>query len=68
MLKKKVQIIENVLYHILVNGEILTWKVVYFLFGSKLNKLLANVRRNGSKLLIFLSGTGLRNSCLTYFN
>ena len=39
-----------------------------FPFGSKLTIILENVRRNVSKLPIFLTVARLRNSCLPYFN
>jgi len=65
--QKGVQITVCVLDYILVNEENLTWTVVYFLFGSTLTNTVAN-GRNTSKLLIFLTGAGLPNSCLTYFN
>jgi hypothetical protein len=66
--KRVVQITVSVLYHILVNGENFTRTVVYFLFGRPLTNILQNGRRCVSKLLILLSGPGLSNSCLPYFN
>jgi hypothetical protein len=65
--QKVVQITVCVLHHILVNDESLIWTVIYFLFGSTETKILANDSRNVSKLLIFLDGATLRNSCFTYF-
>ena len=52
--KNVMQITIRILYHILENGENLTWTVVYFLFGSTLTNILANGRRNVSKFLILL--------------
>jgi len=66
--QKVVQITVGVLYHILVNGENLTWKFAYFLFGSTLTNIHENGRRSLSKLLIILIVARPRNSCLTYFN
>ena len=50
------------------NCENLIWSVIYFLFGRTLNKNLANGSRNLSKLLINLTGAGLRTSFLKYFS
>ena len=57
-----------VLHHILGNDEHLNWTVLCFFFGSMMTKILANDRRNVSKLLIFLTGAGLRTYCLTNSN
>jgi hypothetical protein len=46
----------------------LTWNFAYLLFDSKLNNILANVCCKVYKLLLFLTGAGLRTYCLSNSN
>jgi len=62
-----VQITVCVLHQILVDDTNYDLERRIFIFGSRLNNILAIVRRKVSKLLVLLNGAGVRTFCLTYF-